>query len=72
MNAYLLSALTWDCTKIKMKTYTWNSSVALLSPTCSSWSLTIKRRKQAEVELCQAMVTIKHIMWRSSEIQNVS
>ena len=30
----LLSNLTWDCTKIKMKTYTWNSSVALLSPTC--------------------------------------
>ena len=26
--------LCWDCTKIKMKTYTWNSSVALLSPTC--------------------------------------
>ena len=30
----LLSNLTWDCTKVKMKTYTWNSSVALLSPTC--------------------------------------
>ena len=27
----LLSNLTWDCTKIKMKTYPWNSSVALLS-----------------------------------------
>ena len=27
--------LNWACTKIKMKTYIWNSSVALLSPTCS-------------------------------------
>ena len=26
--------LTLDFTKIKRKTYTWNSSVALLSPTC--------------------------------------
>ena len=26
--------LTWNFTKIKMKTYNWNSSVALLSPTC--------------------------------------
>ena len=26
--------LTWDCTKIKMKTYTWNLSVTLLRPTC--------------------------------------
>ena len=26
--------LAWDFTKIKMKTFTWNSSVALLSPTC--------------------------------------
>ena len=32
----LLSTLTWDFTMIKMKTFTWNSSVALLSPTCSS------------------------------------
>ena len=31
----LLSSLTWDFTVIKMKTFTWNSSVALLSPTCS-------------------------------------
>ena len=31
----LLSTLTWDFTMIKMKTFTWNSSVALLSPTCS-------------------------------------
>ena len=31
-----LSTLTWDCNKIKMKTYTWDSSVALLSPTCLS------------------------------------
>ena len=30
----LLSTLTWDFTMIKMKTFTWNSSVALLSPTC--------------------------------------
>ena len=29
--------LTWDFTKIKRKTYTWNSSVALLSPTCSTY-----------------------------------
>ena len=28
------SSLTWDFTKIKIKTYTWNSSVGLLSPTC--------------------------------------
>ena len=27
--------LTLDFTKIKMKTYTWNSSLALLSPTCA-------------------------------------
>ena len=32
--ADLLSTLTWDCNDIKMKIYTWNSSVALLSPTC--------------------------------------
>ena len=32
----LLSTLTWDFTMIKMKTFTWNSSVALLSPTCFS------------------------------------
>ena len=32
----LLSTLTWDFTMIKMKTFTWNSSVALLSPTCLS------------------------------------
>ena len=32
----LLSTLTWDFIMIKMKTYTWNSSVALLSPTCLS------------------------------------
>ena len=31
---YLPSTLTWDCNEIKMKTYTWNSSLALLSPTC--------------------------------------
>ena len=37
----LLSNLTWDCTKVKMKTYTWNSSVALLSPTCISFKLSI-------------------------------
>ena len=30
----LLSTLTWDFTMIKIKTFTWNSSVALLSPTC--------------------------------------
>ena len=30
----LLSTLTWDFTMIKMKTFTWNSSVALVSPTC--------------------------------------
>ena len=29
-----LSTLTWDWNKIKMKTFTWNSSVALLSLTC--------------------------------------
>ena len=34
VTADLLSTLTWDCNKIKLKTYTWNSSVALLSPTC--------------------------------------
>ena len=28
--------LTWDCTKMKMKTYTWNASVALLSLTCDN------------------------------------
>ena len=28
------STLTWDFTIIKMKTFTWNSSVALLNPTC--------------------------------------
>ena len=32
----LLSTLTWAFTIIKMKTFTWNSSVALLSPTCYS------------------------------------
>ena len=26
--------LSLDFTKVKMKTYTWNSSVALFSPTC--------------------------------------
>ena len=32
--AILATNLIWGFTKIKMKTYTWNSSVALLSPTC--------------------------------------
>ena len=35
----LLSTLTWDFTMIKMKTFTWNSSVALLSPTCFTCTL---------------------------------
>ena len=37
-----LSTLTWDFTMIKIKTFTWNSSVALLSPTCYSCILNQK------------------------------
>ena len=42
--ASLATKLTLDFTKIKIKTYTWNSSVALLSPTCvflnsKGWSM---------------------------------
>ena len=34
LEAFWINLEFSDFTKIKMKTYTWNSSVALLSPTC--------------------------------------
>ena len=65
-----LEFITWDFTKVKMKTYTWNLSVALLSPTCYLFNVLQIRTLGMDFQKCFQNLTKQFLVLANPDFNN--